>query len=63
MYQRGLYETTRDLVVIGGKIGGYLAVLKDVWMAEYERYSEAQNVGGPGVGRGMGGGRGRSSGR
>lgn len=43
VWERGLYESARDVVVMGSKVVGYLAVLKDVWMNEYNRY-EAQQV-------------------
>ena len=44
VWQRGLMTTARDLVVFGSKLVGYGAVLKDVWMEEYDRY-ESQSAG------------------
>ncbi|KAK7426407.1 hypothetical protein QQZ08_007162 [Neonectria magnoliae] len=54
IWDRGVFTSARDVAVVGGKIVGYLALLKDVWVDEYNRY-EAQ--------QGMGGAPGRSSGR
>ncbi|KAH7170832.1 hypothetical protein EDB81DRAFT_181106 [Dactylonectria macrodidyma] len=54
VWDRGVFESARDVAVGGGKIVGYLAFLKDVWVDEYNRY-EAQ--------QGMAGAQGRSSGR
>ena len=42
IWNRGLMVSARDAVVIGGKIAGYGAALKDVWLAEYDRYEERQ---------------------
>ncbi|KAG5921335.1 hypothetical protein E4U42_005882 [Claviceps africana] len=53
VWNRGVWESVRDGVVVGGKIVGYLTVLKDFWMQEYERY-EANGSRGRGT-------RGRSS--
>ncbi|KAH6898446.1 hypothetical protein B0T10DRAFT_109275 [Thelonectria olida] len=53
VYDRGIFESARDVAVIGAKVVGYMAVLKDVWVDEYNRY-EAQ--------QGMATGRVRSSG-
>ncbi|KAG6011700.1 hypothetical protein E4U43_008163 [Claviceps pusilla] len=53
VWNRGVWESVRDGVVVGGKVVGYLAVLKDFWMQEYERY-EANGSRGRGT-------RGRSS--
>ncbi|KAJ6446114.1 nuclear pore assembly and biogenesis domain-containing protein [Purpureocillium lavendulum] len=57
VWQRGVMESVRDAVVVGGKVAGYLAVVRDVWVAEYNRYEGQQNMGY------RTGGRGRSSGR
>lgn len=54
IWERGVFESARDMAVMGGKIVGYLAVIKDVWLQEYDRY-EAQ--------QGMAGTRGTASGR
>ncbi|UNI14710.1 hypothetical protein JDV02_001311 [Purpureocillium takamizusanense] len=62
VWSRGVMESVRDAVVVAGKVAGYLAVVRDVWVAEYNRYEGQQNVGYRTGGSG-GGGRGRSSGR
>ncbi|RGP61227.1 hypothetical protein FSPOR_10212 [Fusarium sporotrichioides] len=54
IWERGVFESARDMTVIGARIVGYLAVIKDVWLQEYDRY-EAQ--------QGMAGTRGPASGR
>jgi hypothetical protein len=54
IWERGVFESARDMTVIGAKIVGYLTVIKDVWLQEYDRY-EAQ--------QGMAGTRGPASGR
>ncbi|KAM0564406.1 hypothetical protein ACHAPJ_000619 [Fusarium lateritium] len=54
IWERGVFDSARDMAVMGGKIVGYLAVIKDVWLQEYDRY-EAQ--------QGMTGTRGAASGR
>ncbi|KAF3769232.1 hypothetical protein M406DRAFT_19814, partial [Cryphonectria parasitica EP155] len=46
VYQRGPEETVRDLVVVVSKIAGYGASLRDVWVAEYQRYDGQQNMAG-----------------
>lgn len=38
--QRGVFETARDAVVVGGKVVGFAAAVKDVWISEYKRYEE-----------------------
>lgn len=38
--QRGVWETARDAVVVGGKVVGFAAAVKDVWISEYKRYEE-----------------------
>lgn len=48
MWQRGPEQTVRDFALVVGKIAGYGASLKDVWLAEYERYEGQQNIGGAG---------------
>lgn len=57
VWERGLMESAKDAAVLGGKVVGYAAGVKDVWMAEYERYEQQQQQ------HTMMGGRGRSSGR
>ncbi|KAL6919204.1 hypothetical protein FSST1_003230 [Fusarium sambucinum] len=54
IWERGVFESAKDMTVIGARILGYLAVIKDVWLQEYDRY-EAQ--------QGMAGTRGPASGR
>ncbi|KAG8674472.1 hypothetical protein FPOAC2_00494 [Fusarium poae] len=54
IWERGVFESARDMTVIGARIVGYLAVIKDIWLQEYDRY-EAQ--------QGMAGTRGPASGR
>lgn len=40
VWNRGVEESVRDAVVLGGKVVGYLAVVKDIWVAEYQRYEK-----------------------
>ncbi|TDZ65911.1 hypothetical protein CTRI78_v003479 [Colletotrichum trifolii] len=40
VWQRGVWETARDGVVLGGKVVGFAAAVKDVWVSEYRRYEE-----------------------
>jgi hypothetical protein len=47
-WERGLARTARDCAVLGGKLAGYAAALKDVWLAEYHQY-EAQRMGSAGA--------------
>ncbi|KFA75973.1 hypothetical protein S40288_05646 [Stachybotrys chartarum IBT 40288] len=54
IWQRGVFESARDAVVVGGKIVGYMAVIKDVWVREYNRYEAQQTMAGR---RGRGGSR------
>lgn len=42
VYQRGMEQTARDVVVIGAKIAGYGAAIRDVWWKEYRRYEAQQ---------------------
>lgn len=53
-WERGPLQSMQDAVVVGSKIVGYLAALKNVWLSEYDRYEGQQN---------MAGARGRGSGR
>ncbi|KAH7162950.1 hypothetical protein B0J13DRAFT_615560 [Dactylonectria estremocensis] len=55
VWDRGVFESARDVAVVGGKIVGYLAFLKGVWVDEYNRYEAQQGL--------AGGAQGRSSGR
>jgi hypothetical protein len=50
VWQRGFEASLRDAVVIGGKIMGYAAVVKDIWLREYRKY-EAQTRAGGGTSR------------
>lgn len=63
VWNRGVMESARDGVVLVSKVAGYLSVLKDVWLEEYDRYEGQQHgrayVKNP-VGRSA---KGRSSGR
>ncbi|TWU77114.1 hypothetical protein ED733_008244 [Metarhizium rileyi] len=54
--RRGVAESVMDAVVFGGKVVGYLSVLKDFWWQEYERYEARE-------GTSRHGGAGRASGR
>ncbi len=45
VWQRGLEESARDVVLVGGKIAGYAAVVKDIWLTEYKKYEGQQNMG------------------
>ncbi|KAK2589798.1 hypothetical protein QQS21_012524 [Conoideocrella luteorostrata] len=63
VWNRGVLESVRDAVVLASKVLGYLAVLKDFWMEEYERYEANGSGSGSGSGSGFGAARGRSSGR
>lgn len=42
VYQRGMEQTARDAVVVGAKIAGYGAAVRDVWWREYRRYEAQQ---------------------
>ncbi|KXH63254.1 hypothetical protein CNYM01_05705 [Colletotrichum nymphaeae SA-01] len=44
VWQRGVFETARDAVVVGGKVVGFAAAAKDVWVSEYRRYEEETKV-------------------
>lgn len=45
MWQRGFEESARDVVLVGGKVAGYAAVVKDIWLTEYKKYEGQQNMG------------------
>ncbi|KAF5023305.1 hypothetical protein F66182_4613 [Fusarium sp. NRRL 66182] len=47
IWERGVFDSARDMAVVGGKIVGYLAVIKDVWLQEYDRYEAQQGMAGP----------------
>jgi hypothetical protein len=44
VWNRGVMESVADAAVVGGRVAGYLGVLKDFWWQEYERY-EAREAG------------------
>ncbi|KAK1965560.1 hypothetical protein LY78DRAFT_658151 [Colletotrichum sublineola] len=44
VWQRGVWETAQDAVVIGGKVVGFAAAVKDVWVSEYNRYEQETKV-------------------
>ncbi|KAL6868653.1 hypothetical protein J3F83DRAFT_761178 [Trichoderma novae-zelandiae] len=45
VWNRGVVASARDAAVLGAKVAGYVAVLKDVWMDEYKRYEGQQASG------------------
>ncbi|KYK59965.1 hypothetical protein DCS_01099 [Drechmeria coniospora] len=45
VWNRGVVESLEDALDVGGRVVGYAAVLKDVWLAEYHRYESQQNSG------------------
>jgi Nuclear pore assembly and biogenesis len=42
VWQNGIYDTTRSLMVFGSKALGYLASVRDIWLREYHRYEAQQ---------------------
>ncbi|KAM0330035.1 hypothetical protein ACHAQA_004206 [Verticillium albo-atrum] len=42
--RNGVFETIKEGVVLGGKVVGFLAVAKDVWVGEMRRYEEEARV-------------------
>ncbi|XEU97897.1 hypothetical protein FSHL1_003184 [Fusarium sambucinum] len=46
IWERGVFESAKDMTVIGARILGYLAVIKDVWLQEYDRYEAQQGMAG-----------------
>lgn len=42
--RNGFYETFKEAVVVAGKVVGFLAVAKDVWLRELRRYEEEARV-------------------
>ncbi|OAA67539.1 hypothetical protein ISF_03715 [Cordyceps fumosorosea ARSEF 2679] len=44
-WHRGPAESARDLVAAGGRLAGYAAVVRDIWLREYRRYEEQENRG------------------
>lgn len=51
VWERGVWESVRDVVILGGKVGGYMAVLKEVWLSEYNKYEAQQGMGNKRSGR------------
>lgn len=51
VWQRGLQASVRDVVVVGGKLAGYAAVVKEIWWKEYRKYEDQQNSGRAAAGR------------
>lgn len=45
VWNRGVLVSARDATVIGAKVMGYMAVLKNVWLDEYKRYEGQQASG------------------
>ncbi|EHK16823.1 uncharacterized protein TRIVIDRAFT_65432 [Trichoderma virens Gv29-8] len=45
VYNRGVLVSARDAAVVGAKVMGYIAVLKNVWLDEYKRYEGQQASG------------------
>ncbi|KAK1240788.1 hypothetical protein MKX07_006221 [Trichoderma sp. CBMAI-0711] len=45
VWKRGVLDSARDAAVLGAKVAGYVAVLKDVWVDEYNRYEGQQASG------------------
>lgn len=59
MYQRGLEASVRDSIVFGARLWGYAVGVKDVFLREWERYSEEEKMRvRTGTGTGGGGARG-----
>ncbi|POR31996.1 hypothetical protein TPAR_07820 [Tolypocladium paradoxum] len=54
VWNRGVVESARDAVDAVASVVGYLAVLRNVWLAEYDRYEGQQNRGYGDRGRGRG---------
>ncbi|KAL7790989.1 hypothetical protein V8C37DRAFT_383099 [Trichoderma ceciliae] len=45
VWNRGVLVSARDATVVGAKVLGYMAVLKNVWLDEYKRYEVQQASG------------------
>ncbi|KAI0459616.1 hypothetical protein F5B21DRAFT_499296 [Xylaria acuta] len=58
-WQRGPEAVAADVVVVVRKLVGYAAIVKDIWLSEYQKY-DAQTRAGAGAG-GFGGGGGKGS--
>ncbi|KAI8684411.1 Hypothetical protein NCS54_00109100 [Fusarium falciforme] len=48
VWERGVFESAKDMAIAGGKVAGYLAVIKDVWLEEYNKYEAQQGMAGSG---------------
>ncbi|KAI1386217.1 uncharacterized protein F4822DRAFT_409313 [Hypoxylon trugodes] len=46
VWRRGPEATVRDLVVVVSKIAGYVAVVKDIWWVEYQKFEAQTRQGG-----------------
>ncbi|RSL67437.1 hypothetical protein CEP54_003225 [Fusarium duplospermum] len=46
VWERGVFESAKDMAIAGGKVAGYLAVIKDVWLEEYNKYEAQQGMAG-----------------
>lgn len=44
VYNRGLEASVRDGIVVGARLWGYAGGVKDVFMREWERYSEEEKM-------------------
>lgn len=42
VWDRGLFQSLRDVVVIVSKLAGYGAAVKNIWLEEYQRYEAQQ---------------------
>ena len=52
-WQRGLEQSAQDVFAAAMRVMGYAAVVRDVWVREYERYQEQERMSGArGTGRG-----------
>lgn len=51
VWQRGVERTVQDVVVVGGKVAGWVMMVVGVWVREYEKAQEMQGQGQQGQGR------------
>jgi hypothetical protein len=65
MWQRGPEAVAGDVVTVVSKLLGYAAIVKDIWLSEYQKYDAQTRAGTSGYGGGRGSSRsaGLSSGR
>lgn len=40
VWERGPLQSVRDIVVVGGKLAGYGAAVREIWVREYNHYEE-----------------------